>query len=309
MVAPTAASSTVNGPGQLVYTVHDGQSGLRRVYRVRAREGAAPEDVSTSLDALSSEAPDWWITSSPDGARLAIGTERLDPACVGWPCLAVLPADLSSAELILIHGEVVHPGGPGAIAGDVIVFPSGDGPHESDLWAIRQQDGAWDASLLLTGESPYAYHAEPALAADGSRVVFECGDRPYGEAGTALCEVRTDGSGFRRALTPTDAAAGVPSTAALRHPSYAPDGAIVFEASWDATIWRLPADAASAEPVGGGFDNDGAPCVLPDGRIASLWLGRPGSESLHELKVMTSDGAEHAMVVTGTDIEQIGCGG
>ena len=55
--------------------------------------------------------------------------------------------------------------------------------------------------------------------------------------------------------------------------------------------------------------NDNAPCVLPDGRIASLWLNRPGSESQHELKVMTPDGSSYAMLVTGVDIEQLGCGG
>ena len=110
-------------------------------------------------------------------------------------------------------------------------------------------------------------------------------------------------------LTPADAAPDLSITAALRHPSYAPDRAIVFEASWDAVIWRLPPGGGAAEPIGSGFDGDGSPCVLSDGRIVSLWLGRPGNEGRHELKVMTSDGATHAMLVPDTDVAQIGCGG
>jgi len=158
----------------------------------------------------------------------------------------------------------------------------------------------------LTESSPFACHAALSLAADGARVVFECGDRPYGEAGTALCEVATDGSGFRVALTPTAAAT---ATAALRHPSYAPDGAIFFESSWDATVWRLPLGGAATESAGPGFDSDGAPCVLPDGRVASLWLGRPGNEGGHELKVMTPDGTAHTMLLTDIDVQQISAAG
>lgn len=49
--------------------------------------------------------------------------------------------------------------------------------------------------------------------------------------------------------------------------------------------------------------------MLADGRIPSLWLNRPGGQSLHEVKVMTPDGASDAMVVIGVDIEDVGCGG
>ena len=39
------------------------------------------------------------------------------------------------------------------------------------------------------------------------------------------------------------------------------------------------------------YSGDGAPCVLADGRVASLWPGRPGGSGIYELKVMTPDGA------------------
>ena len=110
-------------------------------------------------------------------------------------------------------------------------------------------------------------------------------------------------------LTPDDAPPGAPAGGALHHPDYAPDGGIVFQASWDGRIWRLPSGATMPEPVGPAFDNDGSPCVLADGRIASLWLGRPDGQGTYELKVMTPDGAAYAMLVTGINVEDIGCGG
>ena len=306
-----AAPSPVDeaaGPGRVVYTVYAGQPGAGRLYRVAARAGATPEDLSAPLDARSPGGRDAWVDTSSDGNQLVLGTERFDPECIGWPCLAVAPADLFAAELVRVGGVVVHPVGPGAIDGDTVVVPLGDGPHETDLWAIRRQGDGWDEPQLLTGESPFAYHAEPALSVDGSLVAFECGDRPYGEIGTSLCEVGSNGSGFRVALKPTDASSGLPTDAALRQPAFAPDGALVFEATWDSGIWRLPV-AGSPERLLLGGDNDGSPCVLPDGRIASLWLGRPGSEGLHELKVSALDGSEHANLVPGVDVEHLGCGG
>ena len=308
----TEGGAAARGAGQIVYTAHATGSGAAapgstRLYRLAANTDATPEDLGPALDALASPAPDDWVNISPDGELLLLGTERFDPECVGWVCLAVVPADLAAAEVVRVGEEIVHPEGRGAIAGDTVVFPAGGGPHDADLWAIRRQGDAWSERLLLTGDSSYAFHAEPALSADGTRVVFECGDVPYGEAGTALCEVGTDATGFRVVLTPEDAPPGLTTTGALRHPTYAPDGAIVFAATWDGTIWRLPT-AGALEAVGVAFNNDNAPCALPDSRVASLWLARPGGSGLPELKVMAADGTSYAMLVTDADIETIGCG-
>ena len=50
--------------------------------------------------------------------------------------------------------------------------------------------------------------------------------------------------------------------------------------------------------------------AIADGRIVSLWRERPGNgQGLRELKVMTPNGASYVMLVTGVDIEGIGCGG
>ncbi len=50
-------------------------------------------------------------------------------------------------------------------------------------------------------------------------------------------------------------------------------------------------------------------CVLSDGRIVSLWPGRPGTESRHKLKVMPPEDTTHAMLLTYIDVAQVGCGG
>lgn len=310
--------AAARGSGEVAYNVNGGHA-----YRVAARAGAAPEDISAALDAVAPAAsrratpggtvaaPDAWVNVSSDGNWLALGTERFDPACAGWPCLAVVAGDLTAGEVVRAGGAVVHPAGFGAIAagGRRIVYPNTGGPHQMDLWLVEKTGDGWAAPVLLTGTSPSRYNDQPAISADGSRIVFECGDQPYGAPGTALCEVGADGSGFHVLLSPAAAPAGLPRTGALRHPAYAPDGSVIFAADWDGTIWRLPAGAHTPAALGPAFANDNAPCALPDGRIASLWLDRPGGTSLHELKVMTPDGASYAMLATGVDIEDLGCGG
>ena len=85
---------------------------------------------------------------------------------------------------------------------------------------------------------------------------------------------------------------------------------VVFEADWDGErVWRWgPAGFVQV----GAADNDNSPCALADGRIASLYLGRPGNTTgRHELKLMAADGRELAMLVIGRDIvdDGLGCGG
>jgi hypothetical protein len=209
---------------------------------------------------------------------------------------------------------LVHSDGRGLVAsgGNLIVYPGGDGPHASDLWAVTRSGAEWTGPALLTGDSAYEYNAQPAISADGSTVVFECGDEPYGAAGTAICEVGTDSAGFREVLTP-DWGPGGSAQNALRHPDYAPDGSLVFEADWTGQqIWRLTDEGSEPVRVGPAFANDNSPCVLPDGRVVSLWLGRPDGGGLYEIKAMPLGGqSSYEMILTGVDVFNIGigCGG
>ena len=108
---------------------------------------------------------------------------------------------------------------------------------------------------------------------------------------------------------PADGPAGSPLDGALHHADYEPDGGIVFQASWDGALWRVPADGGVPQRVGPAAVGDGAPCVLSDGRIASIWSGRPGSDGTPDLKIMTPDGSAYAVLVQGVPLEDIACGG
>jgi len=188
-----------------------------------------------------------------------------------------------------------------------------DGPHVNDLYAITRSGtaAAWGAPVLLTGGSPYAFASRPAISSDGASIVFDAGDESFPH--TAICEVNADGSGFRTVLDVTDSPAGLPDTGGLMSPDYAPDGSIVFEADWSGeAVWRLPAGETTPVLVGVNETNDNSPCVLPDGRIVSLWLNRPeNEEGVHEIKLMAADGSSREMLVTLTDVADIGmgCGG
>jgi parallel beta-helix repeat protein len=300
----TATQSTDTG-GTITYLL-DG-----RVYRIAAQEGATPEDISQGLDQLSAGSYDGMLNISPDGSWLVLETNRFDPECVDWACLAVISADLSSGEAVRANGQLIHNEGFSAIAsgGDLVVYVAGDGPHERDLWVINRTDSAWQVPVLLTADSPHNFNHQPALSDDGSKVLFNCGPESYAGEGAEICEVSTSGAGFRVVLTPADSPTGFPTTGALHHPDYAPDGSIVFEADWDGEqIWRLSAGATEPIQVTDTFNNDNSPCVLPDGRIVSLWLDRPAGDGLHEIKVMASDGSSFSMLLQEDVLDAgIGC--
>lgn len=297
------SKARAGGPGRIAYMLP--QQGA---YAVEARAGASPVDVSEALNKLS-KGKDETIHLSRDGTWFALTTERF--GCDGWACLAVVTGDLTKGEKVQPGGDDVHPEGPVAIApsGAAIVYGQ-KGPHERDLFLTRREGNRWSSPTLLTGPSKFAYNAQPAFSHNGTKVVFDCGTEPYGQEGTGICEVGADGSGYRQVLTP---GAGWASNAkAMHHADYAPDGSIVFEADMkDAGegIWRLPAGQSEPSRLGS-FGNDNSPCVLPDGRVVSLWLQRPGGKGEHEIKVMAGDGSADFMAVTGVDVldSQISCG-
>ncbi len=289
-----------------------------QVYRIKAEKGAVPENISAALQALATQpagAADGNLNISPDGNWLVLETERFNPACVGWACLAVVKADLSSGDAIVANGAVIHPEGFPAIAsgGKLVVYPDRAGAHTVNLWKVQRGDtsgqGSWESPVELTAQSPYQWNYRPAISQDGSRILFNCTDMPY-SGNTSICQINADGSGFKRILGPADSPAGYPDTGELHSPDFAPDGSIVFEADWDGEqLWRLPPGSSVPVRITDKFHNDNSPCVLPNGSIASLWLDRPGGAGLHELKVMSADGSNYFMLLGDMDIDDIGLGG
>ena len=288
--------------GSVTYRQLDGD-----VFRLAAHAGARPLDVSSALDRLSPRRTDEWLNTSPNGRWLLTSTERF--GCGGFACLVRVSASLSRAEPL----RALHSDGFGAISSDgaLVVYPAGDGPHTRDLWAVRRRRGRWTRPFVLTRASGWRFHGQPATSSDGRRVVMDCGNRPVGEPGTALCIVSSAGGPVRTVVTPTQGPGGTGDNE-VHHADFGPGGELVFEADWGGErIWRLP--AGRRRPVRlSRVGNDNSPCVLPDGRVVSLWLGRRGNPSgNHEIRVADGSGSHAAMLLTGINVLDagIGCGG
>ena len=95
----------------------------------------------------------------------------------------------------------------------------------------------------------------------------------------------------------------------LHHADYALDGSIVFEAEWFGSeqIWHLANGQITSAVYQPTFTNELSPTVLPDGRIVTLWLERPGNAGgAHELTLLAADGTYLFTLLPGQDVDDIG---
>jgi len=269
------------------------------LWRVEALEGAVPENISAALQPLAvnpnglDEGP---IRVSWDGSWYAFSSERFDAEASGWAALAIATGDLSGVVSIRTASGVIHGNQPSVTNdGTTVVYVGSDGPHDTDIFVTHLQGSTWSDPIVLSTDSPFATHERPVFSQDGETVLFNAGD-DFDHL--VVCEVNMDGSGFRQAITEANAPAGSQASQVFS-PAYAPDGSIVFETAWTSgeQIWRLPS-GSGAEPVlvAGSFTNDNSPVVLPDGRIASLWMGHPDGNDGHHLKVMDANGQNDFML-------------
>lgn len=287
----------------------------RHAYRVAAGTPPVVEDVSAELEPFSTGA-DSDISLSHDGKLAAVITTRF--GCAAFDCLALVPiADAlmpAAAKVVMANGQQLHPSDRPAIGngGAVIVYSDGSGPHSRDLFVVRKSGADYGAPQLLTAASTFPFNLLPSLTRDESAVVYDCS--PTGsKVQASLCRVDLTGAGWTVTLA---GSAGPGATAAneVHSGDYAPDGTtLVFEADWSAgnqRIWKRDGAGALSQlnPM---FTNDVTPCVLPDGRIVSLWLNRPGNVgSTHEPKLMSPDGATFSMLMENVDVIDSGlsCG-
>jgi len=294
-----AAGGSGTSVGHIVYTSNS------HLYRIAARSGSAPEDLTAVLPGGAGA----WGDLSPDGQWLVYAG---DHGCSDYTeCLMVVrTSDWSTAVEVKPGGEIVHPVGRAAIAsgGGLVVYAVPGTTHAVDLFATTRSGDTWSAPISLTDGSDRAFNQLPRFSGDATQLVLDCGSDVYSQTGTTICEANRDGSGFRSLLDPWPAA-GTPNE--RHHAGLAPDGSLVFEADADGErIWRLP-PATAIPTVIGDYNDDNTPCVLPDGRVASLYLGRAGGVGAHELKVMNLDGTDPLMLVTfasGDGITDIGLG-
>ncbi|MCU0691152.1 MAG: hypothetical protein MUF54_07120 [Polyangiaceae bacterium] len=209
-------------------------------------------------------------------------------------------------------------------AGTLIVFQATSGSasmgvrfpgpeNQTHLYAITRtpRSNTWSEPRALTLGSPFPFHSFAALSPDGRTVVMDCHRELDIVLPRSICAVNVDGSGFREVVRPEDGRVdGRPPGmgGANHHATYAPDGTIVFESDWSVqtdvgwgpceAIWRFESNSRSLVRVSPEQCNDNTPCVLPDGRIASLWLPRKG----HEVKVFDPLTATFFMLTPGRDV-------
>lgn len=290
-----------SGPGWVTYSVAD------RVYRIGVDSGDGPIDVSAVFDETS-EGVDDEPAASRNGRWLLVNSGRFRRECAGGTCLVRYRGDLTEPEPVLAGGVAISPDSRAAISdsGELVIYSS-EGEHGDDLFAVTRGPDGWSTPVLLTVDSPHEFNVRPVLSRAGDLVLFDCGPSPFSGEGNGICEAAIDGSGFRRVLDPAQPPDGISPGLVVEHGDYMRDGTIVFEADWDGeAIWMLAPGAAEPVRISAEFSNDNTPCVLPDDRIASLWLGRPGGGALHELKVMAADGSDSTVVTPGVDVMDIG---
>lgn len=282
-------------------------------FRTTLGAAVTTDNLSEAFDVIA-PGTDEWVTTSPDGEWYLVSTERI--ACEGWACLAVAAADFSSFDIVRVGGEVVRADRFSTIAsgGRRIIFvgdaPGGGGGDGLGLYVIDRMGAGWTSPRLITGDSPFTYNMQPAVADDGGSLLFDCTEEVYSQPPTSICEVNADGSGFHVVWTPEQGGVDAPGRAdvALHSPDYLPDGSIVFEADWSGEqLWHLTGDGPPVR-VAPEYGNDNSPCTLPNGCVVSLWLEREGSAGEHELKVMDPAGGSVTMLRTGVDISDTGLG-
>lgn len=306
-VTADAPSKIPRSGGQITFL-----SGEREPYRIEARPSAKPEPLGPALDKLS-KGKDRYVNVAPDGSYLLLDTTRF--GCEDWDCLVLVKPDLSEGTPVRSGDDLVHSDGPAAVGpgGALVVYSNkADTKHQRDLIAVSREGQSYGVPKVLTGASPFKYNVQPSVSKDGTRIVFDCGNEPYAGEGSAVCEVSADGSGFRIVLEPGKP--GFPQKIkACHHPAYAPDGSIVVEIDkppFGERVWRLPKTGGDPVLIGDAFSNDNSPCVMPDGRVVSLWLGRREGDGRHEIKVMSPDGQDHFMALVGFEVHDVvlGCG-
>jgi Tol biopolymer transport system component len=142
--------------------------------------------------------------------------------------------------------------------GSTLVYESGAGPADSDLYSFRMSTGTFRRLTQHAG-----LDADPTWSPDGSQIAWTSARG----GGFSIWVMRRDGTGVRRLTTgPADA-----------HPAWSPDGrTIAFVRAATRSLELVGADGTGLRRTGGGqaLDVSAAPAWSPDGR----WLAIPGAD-------------------------------
>jgi hypothetical protein len=271
-----------------------------------AKESASTINISNHLATLDSGIESW-INISPNGEWLLLESTRLHNACDPWACLIYGKRDLSEFAVVqtteTTNNGLIHSEGFSAISSDgKIILAQMSLNNRFDLVLSRRTGTQWSKPEIITSNSPSDNNRMPAISANGQEVVFNCGE--------SICISNIDGSSMTTLINPTNRT----EINAVGSADFDPlSNDIIFEGDDNSErIWRYNRTNSTMQLVKSTHSNDNSPCVLSDGRIASLWLERAGnSNSLHELKIMSATGLSYFMAAENINISDLGlgCGG
>ncbi len=263
-------------------------------------------DVSSYLDSEygAMGGGDRWLSVSSDLQYYLLETER--PAVYnGWSGLTwgTLDANGIPSEPVVVDGHP-HPEGVSVISPGgrhIAMILRDDGPNfRNDIRVVARIGGVWQrgTEVTISGSSAGNNNGSPHFSLDGAKVIWNSSQ----DGATGFDENSLDGTQFRHLLDHTRLGA---SSQAIITPSYEPNGSIIFEGEiFGEECYRWDPDNPTVDPVviDPTYSNDNSCFALPDGRIASFWLQRPGNVlGGHEPRIMLSDGTHQ--VVLQQDID------
>lgn len=300
--------------GQIAFQTTN-QQNVRTLWRVAAIQGGAIVNLTALLDVISilpgtHQGP---ITVSTDGKWYVFLSERFDSNSQGYAGLTIVNSGIQSAETIISGGQTIHgEGGQATNGGRTVVYVNDGGPHTRDLFVVHKQGNTWTTPQCITTQSPFVWNYWPVISKDSSKVIFDAGANSF--PSTSICEVNLDGTGYREVISINTTPPGYTTSPAVHSPSYSPDGSVIFEAEWGGgeRVWKLSTGNPVPALLNASYTNDNSPVVLPNGKIASLWLNAPGSSGLHLIKLMDSNGQNYVMLTSSsspfTEVDDIGLG-
>ncbi len=292
-------NSTTTTSNQYVSYMLNGEALLKE-----AKESAPVINISNHLATIAS-GNDFWINISPNAEWLLLDSTRLHNECGGgWGCLIYGKRDLSEFSVVeTTSGAVIHPDAFSAISSDgKIIVAKMSINNRFDLVLSRRTGDRWSEPVIITTNSPSDSNELPAISANGQELLFKCG--------LSICISNIDGSNLTVLINPATRSELNEVGAADFDPT---SNDIIFEGDdGSERIWRYNRTNLTMQLINDSHTNDNSPCVLSDGRVASLWLNRVGNTNgVHELKIMSATGLSHFMAEENTDISDIGigCGG
>ena len=257
-------------------------------------------DVTNYLDnTYGATGEDEWFTISSDARFYLLETER-PTVYQGWHGLTwgTLDANGIPCEPVVVDGAP-HPEGFCTIAsgGMMIAMVLRDNTNRNDIWVTTRTGNQWSRNdeINLSVNSS-GNNGGPVFSQDLTKVIWTS----YNNPGMDFDENSVLGNNFQSILSHTRLGA----SAQIIRPSYESGNTIIFEGELNGEqCYRYDPTTPGIDPVviDGNFNNDNSCASLPDGRIASFWLERPGGPSVHELRVMSKNGVHESVLQLNID--------